>query len=149
MVKKIFLLFILASIFLINFTYAMPYVTFTPTPTITPISTTNFGAPFKNMTQSNFSLLYLPLDVLAPYTWVSMGSYTVFMFIVLMFIFMSMWRSGSDIRIPTIIGMLFGSMILFGGGGLGIQLPPEVSGVAYGCILASIAGLMVGVFKRI
>jgi hypothetical protein len=52
MVNKIFLLFIISSIMIIGLASAQPYITISPTPTITHIPNTNFGAPFKNMTQS-------------------------------------------------------------------------------------------------
>jgi hypothetical protein len=127
-----------------------PYMTFTPTPFITPLPTTDFGAPFQNMTQSNFSMLYVPLDVLMPYAWPMVGySLIIPFFLIFMFVFLAMWRSGQNIRIPTIIGILFGTMIFVSNAGLGLNMPPELAAIGYGCLIASIAGLILSVFKKI
>ena len=111
--------------------------------------TTTYGAAFDNITANNFSITYLPVMAIAPFTWVAMGNYTITVFLILMFVFIAMWFGGGSIRYPTVIGLLFGSMLLFGTGGFGITLPPEIPAISYGIIIASLAGLLVSIFKGI
>lgn len=150
MVNKIFLLIVMC-VFLVCSVYASPpYSTVVPTPTITSIPQTNFGAPFKNMTDTNFSLVYLPLNILKPIAWpLANYSFAIPSAIILFFIFAAMWRGGQNIRIPTIIGLLFGGMLLFSSGGLGLNIPAEISQISYGAIIASVAGLMLSAIKRL
>ena len=126
-----------------------PYITLTPTPYITPMPTTTYGAAFDNITQNNFSITYLPVMAIAPFTWVAMGNYTITVFLMLMFVFIAMWFGGGSIRYPTVLGLLFGSMLLFGTGGFGITLPPEIPAISYGIIIASLTGLLISIFKGI
>lgn len=126
-----------------------PYITLTQTPIIIPVATSTYGASFDNITGSGFNILDLPVDALTPYTWVVMGSFTVITFLLLMFTFVAMWWGGGDIRFPSLIGIMFGSLLLFGTGGLGVSLPPEIPGIAYGVIIASVAGLLLGILKTV
>lgn len=123
----------------------------TPIPVTSPITplptNTLFIQPFNNITSNGFNMTQIIPSVLAPYTWPVMNMITPIVFLALMFTYIAMWMGHGSVRYTTIMGLIFGSMILFGSGGLGISLPPEIPQIAYGIILASFAGLILSIWK--
>ena len=124
-----------------------PYSTLPITPLITPLPSTSYGAAFQNTTQSNFSILLLPKNAMSVYTWTTMGSYAIPTFLVLFFLYIGLWFSGGNVRIPSIIGLLFGGSFMFASGGLGLSIPVEMVAVGYGALVASLCGIIMSIFK--
>lgn len=124
-----------------------PYETIPPTPLITPLPTTTFGRAFDNLTQSNFSILYFPKNAFDPYTWPTMGNYAIPTFLILLFLYYGMWVTHKNVRLASVVGILFGGGMLVSTGGLGISIPIEAIAISYGALVASIAGLIMSCFK--
>lgn len=144
---KLFIITILFLISIVSVTAQTTYMTITPSPTITPITPImTFSAPFQNITESNFSLWYLGLNALAPYSWPALNSMSLVVFLLLLFPFIAMWWGGGNLRYPCLVGIMFGSLILFSGM---TTLPPFVGSLAYGVILASLAGFILSFFRSI
>jgi hypothetical protein len=99
------------------------------------------------MTETNFSILHIPRNVITPYTWTTMGSFAIPTFILLLFIYLGLWIGQGNVRIASISGLLIGGMLMFSWGGLGLSIPIEMVGIAYGALIASIAGLVMSIFK--
>jgi hypothetical protein len=121
-----------------------PYITITPTPTITPLTQTTFGA---NLSQSHFNLAFFPQNVLAPYAWTTLGVLSIPSFLIFLFIFIGMWLSHANLRLASIVGLLFSGAFLFSGG-IGVSLPLVVQPIAYGALVASITGIIMSMWKN-
>jgi hypothetical protein len=124
-----------------------PYITITPTPTITPLTQTTFGASFTNLSTSHFNLAFFPQDALAPYAWTTMGILSIPSFLIFLFIFIGMWLSHANLRLASITGLLFSGAFLFSGG-IGVSLPLVVQPIAYGALVASITGIIMSMWKN-
>ena len=124
-----------------------PYITITPTPTITPLTQTTFGASFMNLSQSHFNLAFFPQNVLAPYAYTTMGNLSIPSFLIFLFIFIGMWLSHANLRLASITGLLFSGAFLFSGG-IGVSLPLVVQPIAYGALVASITGIIMSMWKN-
>jgi len=125
-----------------------PYITITPTPTITPLATTTFGKSMDNLTSSHFNILYFPSNALSPYAYTTMGNLSIPAFLIFLFIYLGMWLSHSNLRLAAITGLLFSGAFLFAGG-IGVSLPVVIQPVAFGAMVASIAGIVISAFKNI
>lgn len=125
-----------------------PYITITPTPTITPLATTTFGNTMDNLTSSHFNLLFFPADVLSPYSFTTMGVLEIPSFLIFFFIFISMWLSNANLRLASITGLLFSGAFLFAGG-IGISMPVVIQPLAAGALIASVTGIVMSMFKNI
>jgi hypothetical protein len=125
-----------------------PYITITPTPFVSPLPTTTFGNAFSNLTSSNFSLIYFPSNALSPYAWTTMGFLAIPSFLIFFFIYIGMWFSHANLRLSSIIGLLFSGAFLFSGG-IGVSMPVEIQPLAFGALIASIAGIVMSIFKNI
>jgi hypothetical protein len=125
-----------------------PYITITPTDTITPLPTTTFGVSFTNLSQSHFNLAFFPQDVLAPYAYTTMGVLSIPSFLIFLMIFISMWLSHSNLRLASITGLLFSGAFLFSGG-IGVSLPVVIQPLAFGALVASVTGIVMSMFKNI
>jgi len=124
-----------------------PYITILPTQTITPLPTTTFGNAFTNLSQSHFNLVFFPQDALAPYAWTTLGVLSIPSFLIFLFIFLGMWLSNSNLRLASIVGLLFSGAFLFSGG-IGVSLPLVVQPIAYGALVASITGIIMSMWKN-
>jgi hypothetical protein len=125
------------------------YWTPTATPIITPVPTTTYGEILKNITDTKFNIVLLPGNVMSPYGFLSMGIMSVPYFLIFMAYFLSLWISHGNLKMASIVGILFGVMFLVSTGGLGIGLPAEMAPLAYGALAASCAGYIMSMFKNI
>lgn len=125
-----------------------PYITITNTPTITLLPTTTFGKAMDNLTSSHFNILYFPSNALSPYAWTTMNNLSIPAFLIFLFIYLGMWLSHSNLRLAAITGLLFSGAFLFAGG-IGVSLPVIIQPVAFGAMVASIAGIVISAFKNI
>ncbi len=125
-----------------------PYITITPTQIITPLPTTTFGNALTNLTSSNFSIIYFPSDVLSPYAWTTMNNLSIPAFLIFFFIYLGMWLSHANLRLSAIIGLLLSGAFLFDGG-IGVSMPVILQPLAFGALVASIAGIVISCFKNI
>ena len=125
-----------------------PYITIDPTPVISPLPLTTFGANFDNLTASNFSIIYFPGNALSPYAWTTMNNLSVPCFLVFLFIYLGMWLSNSNLRLASITGILFAGAFLFAGG-IGVALPVVIQPLAWGALVASITGITLSMFKNV
>lgn len=125
-----------------------PYITITPTPTITPLEVTTYGKAFDNLTSSNFSIITFPQNALSPYTWTTMGSLSIPSFLIFFFIYIGMWLSHANLRLASITGFLFSGAFLFSDG-IGITLPVVIQPLAFGALVASITGIIMSMFKNV
>lgn len=120
------------------------------TAAITPMPTTTFGNTYENLTESNFDLTILPLNIVAPYQWTLPGSLVAVMWaLVFSTIFLGMWMSGRSTFIPAILGLMAGSFLWVNGVGmLNMPISPEMVDLGQGVVMASIAGLITMAMKR-
>ena len=124
-----------------------PFITLTPTPTITPIPQTTYSNILNNVTQGHFNIVQLPGNILMPYGFVTTGALTIPFFIVLLAYYYSLWISHGNLRMASVMGLLFGGMFLIGGG-LGLSLPSIVYPLCYGALTASLTGFVMSTFKN-
>jgi hypothetical protein len=125
-----------------------PYWTPTPTPVITPIPQTTYSYLINNITSNKFDIVQLPASAMAPYGFVVTGILAIPFFIIFMAYFYSMWISHGNLRMASIIGLMFGAMVLLSTGGLGVGMPAPILPLAYGALCASIAGFIMSIFKN-
>ena len=125
-----------------------PFITLTPTPTITPIPQTTYSNLINNVTQGHFNLVQIPSNILYPYGMVTTGGLAIPFFIIFLAYFYSLWLSHGNLRMASIVGLMFGGMFLFTTGGLGIGLPAPIAPLAFGCLTASIACFIMSMFKN-
>lgn len=126
-----------------------PYVTFTPTPAPTSIPITgDLSYGFNQLAANNFSILDLAKNTFHIYTLPTMGSLTIPIGLAFAFTFLGMWVSHRNVRNAAILGILFGGGILFSAGSLGLSAPVELASLGYGALLASVAGLVMSIFKN-
>jgi hypothetical protein len=120
------------------------------TPAITPMPTTTLGNIYQNLTDSGFDLTFIPIDAVASYGWVLPGSLVSVMWaLVFSTIFLGMWLSGRGTIIPAILGLMIGTFLWSGGvGQLNMPISPEMVDLGQGIVMASVAGVVVGIFKR-
>ena len=124
-----------------------PYLTPAVTPTITLLPSTTYGSAFNNLTNSNFSLAVFPTDVMAPFAWTTNGAMIVPFFLLFFGVYLSMWISHQNVKVATIVGLLFGSAMSgfnFIAGGV---LPAPIVAIAYAALAASAAGIVFSVIK--
>jgi len=124
-----------------------PYGTIAPTPTITPLPTTTYGHAFDTITTNHFDIFLLPRWALDTYVWPVMGSLAIPTFLVLFFLYLGIWLSHGNVKAASIVGLLFGGALMFTSGGLDMSIPIDMVAVAYGALVASIAGLIMSMFK--
>jgi len=109
---------------------------------------TTYGYLLENVTESHFNLIWIPSNALAPYGFVATGMMAVPFFILFLAYFYSMWISHGNLRMASIVGLMFGGMFLFATGGLGIGMPAPIVPLCYGALAASCAGMLLSMFKN-
>ena len=124
-----------------------PYGTVPVTPTVTPLPSTTFGHAFDTITTNHFDIYLLPRQALDTYVWPVMGSLAIPTFLVLFFLYLGIWLSQGNVRVASIVGLLFGAAMMFSSGGLQMSIPVDMIAVSYGAMVASIAGLVMSMFK--
>ena len=125
-----------------------PFITLTPTPIITPMPQPTYSNIINNITQGHFNIVQLPGNALLPYGFVTTGGLAIPFFICFLAYFYSLWLGHGNLRMASIVGLMFGGMFLFVGGGLGIGLPAPIAPLAYGALCASVAGMIMSIFKN-
>ncbi len=124
-----------------------PYITIPATPVITPLPNTTFGHAFDVVTGNNFSITALPRQALDTYAWPVMGSLAIPTFLILFFIYLGIWLAQGNVRVTSIVGLLFGGAMMFSSWGFGMSIPIDMVAISYGALVASIAGLCMSLFK--
>lgn len=124
-----------------------PYGTIPATPAITPLPTTTYGHAFDVVTNNSFNIVALPRWSLDPYTWPVMGSLMIPTFLVLFFLYLGIWLAQGNVRVASIVGLLFGGAMMFSSWGFGMSIPVDMVAISYGALVASIAGLVMSLFK--
>ena len=119
------------------------------TPVITPVPTTTYSVIMDNITDTKFNLVLLPGNVMTPYGFLTMGLMSIPYFLIFFAYFISLWISHGNLKMASIVGILFGVMFLVSTGGLGIGLPPEMAPLIYGSLSASCAGYIMSLFKNL
>lgn len=126
-----------------------PYITIIPTPPPTPIPISgDLSWGFDTLSANNFSILDMARTSFHIYTLPTMGSLTIPVGLAFVFTFIGMWVSHRNVRNAAILGILFGGGILFASGSLGLSAPVELASIGYGALLASVAGLVMSIFKN-
>jgi len=110
-----------------------------------PQPQTTFGNAYYNITESGFDPAIIALNAMSPYIW-PVSSPSIVYGLVFLFVFAGLWIRGRDVTIPSILGLLVGFVILNPVYGMGI--PAAFSGVSQGIAYASIAGIIMGLFKK-
>jgi len=59
-----------------------------------------------------------------------------------------MWLSHANLRLASITGILFAGAFLFSGG-IGVAVPVVIQPLAWGALVASIAGITLSMFKNV
>jgi hypothetical protein len=124
-----------------------PFITLTPTPVITPLPQTTYSDLIANVTGSGFNIWLLPTNALTPYGYLTFD-FSIPFFIIFFAYFYSLWVGHGNLRMASIIGIIFGGMILVTGGGLGVSLPAPMYPLAFGALSAAIAGFILSMFKN-
>lgn len=122
--------------------------TVTPAPTLVGMSTA-----YENMSDSGFDIGFVAVDIVSPYLWLfpSDTQSTGVMLIagLLLFgIYLGMTIRQRSTVISAMVGIITMSLFVSANFGLGLGLPPEWVALGQGILYASIAGLVVSIFKR-
>lgn len=113
--------------------------------TVTPQPQTTYGYLYQNITESGFDPAVLGLNAMAPYMWpVPVQSYVWGM--IFLFIYAGLWMRGRDVTIPVILGLVVGFIAL--NPSYGVGMPPEFVGISQGIAYASLAGIVMALFKK-
>ena len=124
-----------------------PYGTIPPTPTITPLPSTTYGHAFDVVTNNSFDIFALPRQALDTYTWPVLGSLAIPTFLVLFFLYLGIWLAQGNVRVASIVGLMFGGAMMFSSWGFGMSIPIDMVAISYGALVASVAGLVMSLFK--
>jgi len=123
-------------------------LSFTTDP-LTPQPQTTFGAGIDNITRSQFDIMVLAKESIGGYFWVAPGNLSVVIWGLLFFaIYIGLWIRERDVLVPTILGLISGTFIMWGDTGLGLGIAPEFVSIAQGIAYASLAGIILGFIKR-
>ena len=124
-----------------------PYGTIPVTPVITPLPSTTYGHAFDVVTNDSFDIFALPRMALDTYTWPVLGSLAIPTFLVLFFLYLGIWLSQGNVRVASIIGLMFGGAMMFSSWGFGMSIPVDMIAISYGALVASVSGLVMSLFK--
>jgi len=125
------------------------YWTPTATPVITPVPTTTYSVIMDNITDTKFNLVLLPGSVMTPYGFLTLGIMSIPYFLIFFAYFISLWIGHGNLKMASVVGILFSTMFLITTGGLGIGFPPEVAPLIFGALSASISGYILSLFKNL
>ena len=110
-----------------------------------PIALTTYGIAAENISESKFSMEYLPSGFVQAYLWASPA--TVFWSMIFLFMYAGLWLRQREVIIPAFLGLMGGFLIMYAGANM-IGLAPEFVAMAQGITYASIAGVIFGLFKK-
>ena len=126
----------------------MVYWTMVPTTIPTVMPTTTYHLVMDNITSGGFDTMQTIQDAFLPYGYATVGlSIPVFLFIFGVILY-PMWIEHGNLRMVSIMGMLFSGMFMVGGG-LGMSLPAPFYPIAYGLLAAAFSGFILSMFKNI
>ena len=113
---------------------------------ITPLPATNYGAAYKNLTQSHFNLMLIAPVFFQGYFNIT-GS-TVFFGLLFGVIVLGMWRRNRRVRLVSIVMIILSPMFMYASSGLmfGIALPIQQIGQSLLC--AGLAGVLLSLIKK-
>jgi hypothetical protein len=119
----------------------------------TPLPVSTLGAAITNMTQSKFNILYLPVNIMAPYAWLFPQSekalaMTIVFGVIFFFIYLGMWLRQRNVAGPVLLGLLTAGSLLFSNQGLHLGIPVEFQSIAQALLYASMAGIFLSLLKR-
>jgi hypothetical protein len=114
--------------------------------TVTPQPTTTFGYIYQNVTESGFDPAIMAFNAMEPYMWPSIPSQSVVWGLIFLFIFAGLWFRGRDVTIPVILGLIVGFIAL--NPAYGVGMPPQFVGMSQGIAYASVAGIIMAIFKK-
>jgi hypothetical protein len=104
-----------------------------------------FGQHVENMTHYRWRIPVIAMELPGPYFDVAPA--TVFFGVMFFFMYAGIWISGKNTLMPTVLGMMTASMILYTGT-TSIGMPPEFVHIGQGLLIASFAGIIFWLFKR-
>jgi hypothetical protein len=127
-------------------------ISFTTT-AYTPLPTYTLGYAVSNWTRSKFNILYIPMQLMVPYTWLfpqdmATTAIAIVCGMLFFFIYVGLWLRQRSVVGPVIIGLLTASSLLFSNQGLNLGIPVEFQAVAQALLYASIAGIFLSLLKR-
>lgn len=113
---------------------------------VTPQPQTTFGYIYQNVTESGFNPVLIGANAMAPYMWPVEPANSVVWGLIFLCIFAGLWMRGRDVTIPVILGFIVGFIALNPVYGIGVPAP--FSGIAQGIVYASLAGIIMALFKK-
>jgi hypothetical protein len=113
---------------------------------VTPQPQTTFGYIYRNVTDSGFDPSIVAFNAMEPYMWPASPSRSVIWGLVFLFIFAGLWMRGKDVTIPVVLGLVVGFIAL--NPTYGVGMPVEFIGISQGIAYASLAGIIMAIFKK-
>lgn len=116
-------------------------------PSVTPMPTTTFGNPYRNLTREHFAITSIAPNILPGYLGSGITP-TLLWGIMFFFIFFGFWFRTRSVRLAIILGFIMAAFILTPTGGLFLGAPLTFQLVAQGLMAAAIAGILVGFIRK-
>lgn len=113
---------------------------------VTPQPQTTFGYIYQNVTESGFDPVLIGANAMEPYMWPVAPATSIVWGLVFLFIFAGLWMRGRDVTIPVMLGFIVGFIALNPSYGIGVPAP--FAGIAQGIVYASLAGIIMVLFKK-
>lgn len=118
---------------------------------LTPLPVSTLGATLDTIKANHFNVVTLGTALMVPFLWVFPSAdlgITAVCFLLFFAAYAGLWLRGRGVAIPAILGFLLAPVMMYSNSGLGLGLPPEVLIVAQSLFYASIAGLIMSLFKK-
>jgi len=119
--------------------------TFT-TAMITPLPITNYGAGFRNLTQSHFNVMNIAPAFLLGYFNVMPAS--IFFGLLFGLIVIGMWRRNRGIRLVSIVMIILSPLIMMSNTGLMFGIPLAEQALGQALLAAGISGVLLSFIKK-
>lgn len=126
--------------------------TFT-TEAMVPMPVSTLGTATTNMTETRFNILYMPANLVVPYSWLfpddtKQMSLTIVFGMFFFFIYIGLWLRTRSVATGVILGLVTSSFILFTDSGLNLGIPEEFKAIAQALLYASMAGILLAWLKK-
>ena len=116
-------------------------------PAVTPIPTTTYGAYYRNLSSSRFSITSIPPLIMKGYQ--ASGATEVILYGIMMFCFFAgMWFRTRSVRLPLILGFITAAFIVNPLSGLHLGAPLIFQQVASGLLAACLAGILLAFMRK-
>jgi hypothetical protein len=122
--------------------------TFFTSSALTPSPVTTFGAGLTNITNGEYDITIIAGESIGGYFWLLPTMPSLVWGLLFFGIFLGLWIRERDMVVPTILGLIVGSFIMWGDAGLGLGIPAEFLGIAQGLTYAALAGIILSLMKR-